>query len=192
MRILGIDPGTLVTGYGVINCEGDKLSLVECGVVQMSGKLPIDVRLKEMFLRLQKVIKRSKPDLCSIESAFYHKNVQSTLKIGYARGVSMLAASLGNLHVSEYSPRSIKLTVTGSGASSKEQVEYMVLQILNLKEKQNDFLDATDALAVAICHHYSLNKTIKPEMSVKKTKLKKSRSAWGEFVNNNKELTNIK
>jgi len=188
MRILGIDPGTLVTGYGVVNCSGNKITLVECGVVQMSGKLPMELRLKKVFQSLQKVITRTKPQLCAIESAFYHKNVQSTLKIGYARGVAMLAAAVNNLEVNEYSPRSIKQTVTGSGAASKEQVEFMVLKILALQEKQNEFLDATDALAVAICHNLTLSKTIKPDMFAKKTKAKKGRAAWSEFLEKNKSI----
>jgi crossover junction endodeoxyribonuclease RuvC len=159
MRILGVDPGTLVTGFGVIDCEGGTMSLVDYGIVRMKASDSLPIRLEKIHVGLLEVIERTAPDECAIESAFYSKNVQSTLKLGHARGVAILAAVLRQVPTSEYAPREIKQAVTGSGAASKEQVEYMVMQMLKI-EKRHDFLDATDALAIAICHAGKINRPV--------------------------------
>lgn len=151
MRILGVDPGTIITGYGVIDNEEGKLSLVDYGVIRMKPSWSMPLRLREIYTKLEKVIEETAPDEFAIESAFYSKNVQSTLKLGHARGVSILAAVLRQIPTSEYAPREVKQAVTGTGKASKEQVEYMVMSMLGLTGKHS-FLDATDALAVAICH----------------------------------------
>ncbi len=153
MIILGIDPGTLVTGYGVIEtAKGGKMTLVEYGTIESKRIASLPLRLRAIFTRLSAVIERSCPDELAIESAFYHKNVQSTLKIGHARGVAILAGVMKELPTSEYAPREVKKAVTGSGAASKDQVEYMVRTILNLKASDKKLPDAYDALAVAITH----------------------------------------
>ena len=153
MIILGIDPGTLVTGYGVIETLGaGRMRVIEYGTVEAKkiGSLPL--RLRAIFTRLVAVIERTSPDEIALESAFYHKNVQSTLKLGHARGVAMLAGSLKDLTTAEYAPSEVKRAVAGKGGASKEQVEYMVRVLLNLKETDRKLPDAYDALAIAITH----------------------------------------
>jgi crossover junction endodeoxyribonuclease RuvC len=150
--ILGIDPGTLVTGYGVIELTGVKMRVIEYGTIESKRIATLPARLKIIFSRLSAVIERAKPDELAIESAFYHKNVQSTLKLGHARGVAMLAGILNDLTAAEYSPREIKRAVVGNGNASKDQVEFMVRALLDLKESDKKLPDAYDALAVAIAH----------------------------------------
>jgi len=157
MRIIGVDPGTLVTGYGVIDCEQGAMTLVDYGVVKMKGTMTLPIRLRTIYNGLLEVIERTSPDEFAIESAFYSRNVQSTLKLGHARGVAMLAAVLREIPTSEYSPREVKMAVTGNGGATKEQVEYMVVSMLGIEE-QRELLDATDALAIAICHMGRLNR----------------------------------
>lgn len=151
MRILGVDPGTLVTGYGVVDFENGRLSLVSYGIIQMRSADTLPRRLEKIYTGLEKVIAETAPDEFAIESAFYSKNVQSTLKLGHARGVAILAAVLRQIPTSEYAPREVKQAVTGNGAATKEQVEYMVLAMLKM-DRNAHLLDASDALAVAICH----------------------------------------
>ncbi len=154
MIILGIDPGTLVTGYGVIESlqKGSKLSLVEYGTIESKRIASLPLRLRTIFTRLTAVIERVEPDELAIESAFYHKNVQSTLKLGHARGVAILAGILKEVTAAEYAPREVKRAVVGNGNASKDQVEYMVRAMLGLKESDKKLPDAYDALAVAITH----------------------------------------
>ncbi len=150
MRIMGVDPGTLITGYGVVDCEGGKMVLVDYGIIRMKGSMSLPERLGTIHTGLMEVIERTCPDFFAIESAFYSKNVQSTLKLGHARGVAILAAVLRQIPTAEYAPREVKLSVTGSGNATKEQVEFMVSKMLSV---ENDFTtDASDALAIAICH----------------------------------------
>jgi len=154
MITLGIDPGTLIAGYGVIETLGagsGKLRVLEYGEIHMSNTASLSMRLCALYEKLAAVIERTVPDECAVESAFYHKNIQSTLKIGHARGVALLAAAQKQIPVSEYSPREIKKAITGSGAASKEQVQFMVCAILKIKQTSK-FFDASDALAVAVCH----------------------------------------
>lgn len=151
MRILGVDPGTLVTGYGVIDCTGKKSTVVDCGIIRTGAAVSMPLRLKMIHVGLMEVIEQTMPDEFAIESAFYSKNVQSTLKLGHARGVSILAAALREVPTSEYAPREVKQSVVGNGNASKEQVAYMVRALLRLDDAEIP-LDATDALAVALCH----------------------------------------
>lgn len=151
MRILGVDPGTLVTGYGVIDCQGKDMALVDYGVVRMKPSDSLPCRLEKIHVRLMEVIEETMPDEFAIETAFYSKNVQSTLKLGHARGVAILAAVLRQIPTAEYAPREIKKAVTGNGGATKEQVEFMVMRLLKMTE-QGQPHDATDALAIAICH----------------------------------------
>jgi crossover junction endodeoxyribonuclease RuvC len=159
MTILGIDPGTLVTGYGVIvsRTAGAKMTLVEYGTIESKKIATLPDRLRVIFTRLTAVIERVRPDEVAIESAFYHKNVQSTLKLGHARGVAMLAGILKDVTAAEYSPREIKRAVVGNGNASKDQVEFMVRMLLDLKPSDKKLPDAYDALAVAITHAARMN-----------------------------------
>lgn len=153
MIILGIDPGTLIAGYGVIERNGNTVSLLDVGVIKNSSASSMPLRLKKIYAAITAVIERFHPDEFAIETAFYSKNAQSALKIGQARGVSILAGVNFEIPVTEYSPREIKKAVTGKGGASKEQVQYMMMSLLKLKTKPKHF-DSTDALAVAVCHAF--------------------------------------
>lgn len=154
MRILGIDPGSVICGYGVIELSGSKIILVEYGIIKAKKKEEeFPLRLKEIFNRLTSVIERHLPDETALESVFFSKNPQSLMKLSHARAVAMLASTMREIPVQEYSPREVKKAVTGNGNASKQQVEFMVKSLLKIKESQ-DFFDATDALAVALCHAY--------------------------------------
>jgi crossover junction endodeoxyribonuclease RuvC len=149
--VLGIDPGTLVTGYGIVMWQGNRLRLMTCGTITNRSDVPMPERLQKIYRGLQTLMKKQGPDEVAIESAFYGKNVQSALKLGHARGVSLLAAVEEDLPTAEYSPREVKRAVVGKGNATKEQVRFMVSAILSTPS-ENMLLDASDALAVAICH----------------------------------------
>jgi crossover junction endodeoxyribonuclease RuvC len=151
MIVLGVDPGTLITGYGVVSADRGTLTLLDTGVIRNRSTRSMPLRLEAIYDGLEEVIERHAPDEFAIETAFYGKNAQSALKIGQARGVAMLAAVHRELPTSEYAPRAVKKAVTGNGAASKEQVQYMVRAILRLRSVPKE-LDATDAVAVALCH----------------------------------------
>ncbi len=155
MIILGVDPGTIKTGYGIIKFQSNLLTPVAYGTVQLGKFKSLPEKLESIYDTLDSIIKQYCPDEFSIETAFYGKNVQSALKIGYARGVSMLVAIHNKMQPGEYSPREIKKAVVGSGAASKEQVNYMIKSILNLKKYDLKF-DESDALAAAVCHAFRL------------------------------------
>ena len=152
--ILGIDPGTTVLGYGIIHITGKKLNLLNFGVIHLS-KLPTHPdKLKRIFERLDGLIKEYRPDEMAIEAPFFGKNVQSMLKLGRAQGVAIAASLSNNVPFEEYSPRRIKQAITGNGNASKEQVAGMLQTLFTIKEMPQ-YLDATDGLAVAVCHHFS-------------------------------------
>lgn len=184
MRILGIDPGSVICGYGVINVKGSVISLIEFGVVHVKRyKSHFPERLREIHERLGSVIERSAPDQCAIEMVFHSKNVKSLVQLAHARGVAMLACAEGGLLPTEYTPMQIKRSVTGRGSASKVQVSHMVSSILNLSETP-EFLDATDALAVAICHAINNGR---PAPIIKHRRPGGQRSAWKEFALRRKE-----
>jgi crossover junction endodeoxyribonuclease RuvC len=153
--VLGIDPGTLVTGYGVILRNRNTLQLLGCGTVRNSASDSMPLRLKKIYTELCSVIAAYHPDELAIESAFYGKNAQSALKLGHARGVAILAAVESEIPTTEYSPREVKKAVVGNGSASKEQVQYMVKSMLRLS-KASMVLDTSDAIAIAICHLHRL------------------------------------
>ena len=169
MIIIGVDPGTNFTGYGLIEHEKNTFTKIHHGLIKLPSTKSLPQKLEIIYDELDRVIKSYKPDEFSIETAFYGKNVQSAMKIGYARGVSLLVAVHNNLPASEYSPREIKKSVVGNGAASKEQVFFMISTLLNLKNVKMRF-DESDALAVALCHAFRL-----------KTPLRKGKS-WKHFV----------
>ena len=150
--ILGIDPGTAVTGYGVVAKEADgAVSLVECGVVRTSSGQALAVRIREIYEAVTILITRHAPSVVVVEDVFQGKNVQSALKLGHARGAILLAAALGEIPIVEYSPREIKKAVVGNGNATKDQVGFMVQQQLRLKSPPSP-ADAADGVAAALCH----------------------------------------
>jgi len=174
-RILGIDPGTNVLGYGVIEIENKKIRLVNTGVVKMGHLESHQLKLKRIFERIQKIIDMYEPKEMAIEAPFYGKNVQSMLKLGRAQGVAIAAAITKGVNMTEYSPKKIKQSVTGNGNASKEQVAAMLENILN-KKLTDEYLDATDGLATAVCHFYQSGRGLSN---------KKRYNDWSSFVNDN-------
>jgi crossover junction endodeoxyribonuclease RuvC len=152
LRVLGIDPGTLKLGYGVVDCgaSGDALTYVECGVISASPRVPRPARLAEIGRGLRDVLDDLRPNVVAIEDAFYGKNVQSTLALGEARGAALFIVSDRGLPVSGYAPGSVKQSVVGHGRATKDQVAYLVRALLSLRRMPEP--DAADALAIAICH----------------------------------------
>jgi len=151
MRILGVDPGTVTMGYGVIDSMGDEIALVDCGALSSPARSPIGERLSYLYGRLSEIISRYQPDAVAIEQPFMAKNVKSALAIGRAQAVAILAAANKKIAIYEYTPAAIKQRVADYGASSKEQIQEMVKLQLGLSEVPQPS-DAADALAVAICH----------------------------------------
>lgn len=173
MLILGIDPGSIVCGYGVIEFGSGKVKLVEYGSIKVKKKNEnINQRLKDIFERLNAVIDRTRPEIAVFESVFYSKNAQSLMKLSYARASAILAATLKNLTFAEFTPREIKKSVTGNGNAGKKQVQFMVRTLLKIQETP-DFYDATDALATAICYAFRSQNPSKTSKS------------WSEFIKNN-------
>ncbi|MCW5910718.1 MAG: crossover junction endodeoxyribonuclease RuvC [Cyclobacteriaceae bacterium] len=151
--ILGLDPGTNVMGYGVILIRTRTVTLIQFGVIQMGKTGEHALKLKKIFDRVLALVDEYKPDEVALEAPFFGKNVQSMLKLGRAQGVAMSAALFREVPITEYAPKKVKQSVTGNGNASKEQVAKMLMQIFNIKEMPK-LLDASDALAVAVCHHY--------------------------------------
>ncbi|MDP1678431.1 MAG: crossover junction endodeoxyribonuclease RuvC [Bacteroidota bacterium] len=180
MIILGVDPGTLIAGYGVIERNGKTISLLDVGVIKNTADVSMPLRLKKIYSTLCSVIDRFHPDEFAIETAFYSKNAQSALKIGQARGVSILASVNHEIPVTEYSPREVKKAVTGKGAASKEQVQYMMMSMLKLKTTPKHF-DSTDALAIAVCHAFKIS-TPRSGFPQKKRRVDKN---WKSFIEAN-------
>jgi crossover junction endodeoxyribonuclease RuvC len=152
MRILGIDPGSRFTGYGIIDVDGDRVRCITHGVVKTGGG-DFPSRLGIIFSGLQDLIAEFKPDQAAVETVFISKNPNSALKLGQARGAAVCAAISGGLPVSEYSPRSVKQAIVGRGGADKTQVKHMVTVLLQVKEDLKE--DAADALAVALCHQHT-------------------------------------
>ncbi len=174
--ILGIDPGTLIMGYGLIHIQNNKLSLITLGVIKLDKLDEHSDRLKKIFERVVVLIEEHKPDELAIEAPFFGKNVQSMLKLGRAQGVAIAAALSKNIPMTEYSPKKIKMSVTGNGNASKEQVAAMLENLLNFKN-EDKYMDATDALGAAVCHYFQ-NKTAAGGA-------KKSYSGWDAFIKDN-------
>lgn len=150
MLILGIDPGTANTGYGVVRGGGATLpSLVECGVIRTKARDPLPARLREIYEGVRELLDRHRPDAVSVEDVFYAKNVRTTVVLGHARGVILLAAEQAGLVVNEYSPSEIKKAVVGTGAATKEQVQFMLTRLLRLKSVPQPS-DAADGVAAAL------------------------------------------
>lgn len=177
MRIIGIDPGSIICGYGIIQANGNQLQLIEYGVVEARRKSPsLPERLEHIYERLNAVVERTKPHTAAMEALFYARNVQSLLKLSHARGVAMLVLAQHRLPITEYAARLIKRSITGKGNASKEQVSFMVKSMLNITETP-EFFDATDALAIAITHALRSGEPLS---------LQRRRAVtWQEFITNN-------
>ena len=175
--ILGIDPGTNVMGYGVLGINGKKPVTIAMGVLKLDKFESHYMRLHRIYTRVLSLCDQYLPDELSIEAPFFGKNVQSMLKLGRAQGVAIAAALDRDIPISEYEPRKIKQAITGNGAASKEQVQEMLRRILIIpKENLPEKLDATDALAAALCHFYESSK---PTMT--------KSSSWADYINKHPE-----
>jgi crossover junction endodeoxyribonuclease RuvC len=172
--ILGIDPGTSITGYGVLKTSGTVPELIAIGSIDLSKIDDHYVKIKHIFDRTIGIIDEYHPDELAIEAPFYGKNVQSMLKLGRAQGAAIAAALSRSLPIFEYAPRKIKMSITGQGAASKEQVAAMLTNILKFKLGDTK-LDATDGLAAALCHFYQTNNPV----------MEKSYNSWKDFMNKN-------
>jgi crossover junction endodeoxyribonuclease RuvC len=170
--ILGLDPGTSVMGYGIIIAKKPKVQLLQFGVIHLSKYETHELKLKKIFDRVLSILDEYHPDEVALEAPFYGKNVQSMLKLGRAQGVAMAAALYREIPITEYAPKKVKQSVTGNGNASKEQVAKMLMTLFNLKELPK-LLDATDALAVAVCHYFQQG----PEKSKAKS--------WEAFLKDN-------
>lgn len=176
--ILGIDPGTAVMGYGLVKETGNKIELISMGVVKMENMDDHMLKLQRIFEKTVALIDNYHPDCLAIEAPFYGKNIQVMLKLGRAQGMAIAAALSRNIEITEYAPRKIKQSITGNGNAAKEQVAAMLQSLLKFKETP-EFLDATDGLAVAVCHSFQ-------KITTSKTGgVKKSYSGWETFVKDN-------
>ena len=177
--ILGIDPGTLIMGYSVIEASNKTISIKEIDVLKLSAKQDNYQRLETIYSKIFTLVEKFSPDEFAIEAPFFGKNVQSMLKLGRAQGVAIAAAMNKKIPVTEYSPKKVKQSITGNGNADKEQVWKMLQLLTDLPDKPKYF-DATDALAVAICHHFSNN----GKSSIKPTG-KKTKNSWEQFIQQN-------
>ncbi|MCB0155910.1 MAG: crossover junction endodeoxyribonuclease RuvC [Anaerolineae bacterium] len=154
MRILGIDPGTAITGWGVVEGDGQTLTMVACGVVTTPAGMPLPQRLQIIYRELTEVIAQWQPEGAAVEELFFGKNVTTALTVGHGRGAALLALANAELPISEYKPLEVKQAITGHGGADKSQMQQMVRLLLNLTDIPRPD-DAADALAVAICHLHS-------------------------------------
>jgi crossover junction endodeoxyribonuclease RuvC len=174
--ILGIDPGTIVMGYGLIAVKSKTISLIDMGVLKLNAKQDAYERLETIHKKVTDLITTYKPTTFAIEAPFFGKNVQSMLKLGRAQGVAIAAAMQAGITVTEYSPKKVKQSVTGNGNADKHQVLKMLQTILKFEENPK-MLDASDALAVAVCHYYQESNVLLGAMAGKKD--------WKSFIANN-------
>jgi crossover junction endodeoxyribonuclease RuvC len=180
-RILGVDPGTVKMGYALLEINGSQMKGVDIGVIFLDAHSDHPTRLLKILERLQSIITTYKPTIMAVEAPFYAKNVQSMLKLGRAQGVAIAVGMDKGLDIFEYSPRKIKQSVTGNGNASKEQVAFLLQSQLKV-DLAGQLLDATDALAVAVCHFYQNGKI---STSTTKTPIKKSKTTWKNFLADN-------
>lgn len=154
MKILGIDPGYAIMGYGVIEVTGNRFRVCRYGSITTEAGRPIEERLSHLYDSLREIIEEEKPDAASIEELFFNRNVTTAIEVGEARGIAVLACAKGGLEIAEYTPMQIKQALVGYGKAEKRQVQIMVKTLLNLKEIPRPD-DTADALAAAICHAHS-------------------------------------
>ncbi len=176
--ILGIDPGTVIMGYGLIEVMDNKIRLIKMDVLKMRSKDDTYERLERIYSLVSAIILEHKPDTFAIEAPFFGKNVQSMLKLGRAQGVAIAAAMQHGLLVTEYSPKKVKQSITGNGNANKEQVLQMLERIVEFKN-ESKYFDATDALAVAVCHQFQQSSPLASTIASKKGK------GWDNFIAKN-------
>ncbi|MEO5909418.1 MAG: crossover junction endodeoxyribonuclease RuvC [Pelobium sp.] len=175
--ILGIDPGTAVMGYGLLKETGNHIELISLGVVKMAHLDDHFLKLQRIFERTTSLIEQYQPDCLALEAPFYGKNIQVMLKLGRAQGVAMAAGLAKGLPIFEYAPKKVKQSITGNGNATKEQVAAMLKQLLKFNETP-EFLDATDGLAVAVCHSFQ---------KINTSGAGKSYSGWEAFAKDNQK-----
>jgi crossover junction endodeoxyribonuclease RuvC len=180
--ILGIDPGTLLMGYGIIEINNNVIFIKEMSVLKLSGKKDNYIRLQLIHKKIEDLIQKYQPHEFAIEAPFFGKNVQSMLKLGRAQGVAIAAAISAGLPVTEYSPKKVKQSITGNGNADKDQVWKMLQTMLALKEIPQ-YYDATDALAVAVCHHFQDKPALKLNGKLK---------SWKDFITKNPRRITVK
>lgn len=174
--ILGVDPGTQLMGFALLNASGNNTQVLLMDVLKLTHHKDIYERLEKIHTKITELITLYQPASFAIEAPFFGKNVQSMLKLGRAQGVAIAAAMQGGLAVTEYSPKKVKQSITGNGNADKEQVWHMLKRVLNIEEKPQYF-DATDALAVALCHHYQSNSVLAAKGKAFKN--------WDDFLSKN-------
>lgn len=174
MIILGVDPGSRAAGFGVLEIEGKQEVLLTCGTLRFDGSDSHQLRLKQIYERVEALIREHRPDEVAVEMPVYGKNPQSMLKLGRAQAAAMLAALNREIPVTEYTPKEVKKSVTGNGNASKQQVQFMVRSMLEVAKSEEMSLDASDALAVALCHAHRAT-----EGQAERHK------GWGSFVEAN-------
>lgn len=175
--VLGIDPGTNIMGFGVLHVVNGKMKLIDLGVIRLDKIGDASLKLKKIFEATTALVEKHLPDEFAIEAPFFGKNVQSMLKLGRAQGVAIAAAISRNVPIFEYSPKKIKMSITGNGNASKEQLAAMLQQLLSFKE-QPKYLDATDGLAAAVCHHFQFSGLKGAE---------KKYGSWNSFLSENED-----
>ncbi len=183
MITLGIDPGTLFTGFGLIEKSGNALRAIDFGVIATNPKEAMPKRLKQIYDELAQRIEQYRPSKLSLETAFFGKNAQSALKLGQVRGAVMILAMNYGLAISEYAPREVKKAITGNGNAAKEQVAFMVRKMLSLNDEKKR-ADAFDALALALCDAFFLPQSIPSEIARAPSKAKD----WKSFLEANPHL----
>ncbi len=176
MKILGIDPGTNILGYAIVQGQGSSVELIASGVLDLRKEKDDYRKLERIFSTVTEIINSYQPDECAVESPFYGKNAQSMLKLGRAQGVAIAAAMSKGLPVTEYAPRKVKIAVTGNGNASKDQVARMVETILHIKTTDKK-ADETDAMAIALCHFFNY-----------KSRTAGQYSSWKDFARKNNLL----
>lgn len=183
MVIMGVDPGSVITGTAILKIK-NKVEVLDYDVILLNSKTPQTERLKKIYDSCNLKINKYKPEHLAIETTFYGKNVQSTLKLGQASGAAIVAALNSGLKIFEYSPREIKKSVTGNGAATKQLVKCFIKNIFTLKEEPK-FLDSFDAIAVALCHYYNILKF--DHLNSKRKMYKNQRNAWSGYFKENPE-----
>ena len=174
--IIGIDPGTIIMGYGVIKCVGSKIELLALGSIHFDSKDEHQMRLKRIYERVTSMLEEFLPDFMAIESQFFGKNVQSMLKLGRAQGICMAAGLNKNIPVIEYAPKKVKQSITGNGNATKEQVAAMLQRLCGFQDTPK-YLDATDALGIAVCHHFQQSSGIESGRG--------KANSWNSFISQN-------
>lgn len=185
MIVVGVDPGSVRTGYGVVRGEKDSFTLIDCGVVQLSSRQSIPERIKIIYDELDKLISVSEPARLALETAYVNRNAQSALKLGQVRGAVVALAMNRGVELHEYAPREVKQVMTGRGGASKEQVAYMVRHFLNIDNRIKPF-DISDALGIALCDLLCNGCPVSGRDG--KAGSSSGRNNWSEFVKANPDL----